>query len=546
VSTDQAGFALRGRNPDVLTCIANLSNDEVFTPPEFANKMLDKLAEAWAADKNGANIWADSNVKFLDPVTKSGVFLREVTRRLTEGLKDELPKLEERVDHILTNQVYGIATTFLTSLLARRSVYCSKFANGPHSIAKSFAKESGNIWFERTEHTWVGATDFIDTADGDGIPVTRGTNGKCRFCGTSQKTLDRGAGLETYAYAFIHTDDIKARVAELFGGGMQFDVIIGNPPYQLQDAGYSASAIPIYHKFIEQAMNLDPRFLTMVTPSRWFVGGKGLDEFRAARLADRHMRVIVDYIVDKDAFPGINVNGGVNYFLWDRDREGDCTITTVEKGGVADEPVSRPLGEFDVFIRRNTAVSILRKVRSKNETTFDERVSPRKPFGLPTNFFGADKATAAKPIKLYSSGKITWVSLKQIEVNKDWVDRWKVLVAAATDGNENYPLPIWDQGGPFVVGPHEACSETYLVASLARNRKQAGHIRDYMRTKFFRFLVSLRKIAQHNKSDNFSFVPDLPMDRSWTDEALFARYGITKNEAAFIDTMIRTMDWRDE
>ena len=369
------------------------------------------------------------------------------------------------------------------------------------------------------------------------------TGGKCSYCGATQRDYERAEALETHAYAFIHTDDIKARVNELFGDDMQFDVIIGNPPYQLKDAGHSASAIPIYHKFIEQAMALDPRFLTMVTPSRWFVGGKGLDEFRAARLRDKRLRVIVDYIVDRDAFPKINVNGGVNYFLWDRDHEGDCTITTVEPGGAVSEPVTRPLDEFDVFIRRNTAVSILRKVRERNEATFDARVGPRKPFGLPTNFFGAPTRSAIQKIRLFSSGRVTWVGKGEITANVDWVDRWKVLVAAATDGNENYPLPIWDRTGPFVAAPGEACSETYLVAALADSEAEAQRIRNYMRTKFFRFLVSLRKVAQHNKSDNFAFVPDLPTDVEWTDAALFARYGISDEEIAFIDTMIRTMDW---
>ncbi len=204
---DQVSFSLPGRNPDVLTCIANLSNDEVFTPPEFANRMLDTLTETWAANNGSAVIWADSSVRFLDPFTKSGVFLREIASRLTKGLAAEIPDLQKRVDHILTKQVFGIGTTYLTSLLARRSVYCSKHANGPHSIAKGFFSGAGNIWFERTEHTWVG--------------------GRCKFCGASQKALDRGEGLETHAYAFIHSDNIKARVAELYGGDMQFDVIIG-------------------------------------------------------------------------------------------------------------------------------------------------------------------------------------------------------------------------------------------------------------------------------------------------------------------------------
>ena len=228
----QASFALRNRNPDVLTCIANLSNDEVFTPPEFANQMLDTLAEAWAANHKGANIWADKSVKFLDPFTKSGVFLREITTRLTIGLEKEIPNLEKRVTHILTKQVFGIAITQLTSLLARRSVYCSKHAQGEHSIAKSFATDDGNIWFKPLKHTW----------NGD----------KCKYCGAGKSVFDRAAGLETHAYAFIHTDNIKNRLAEIFGGNMQFDVIIGNPPYQLASDGGSRDG-PIYQHFVEQA-----------------------------------------------------------------------------------------------------------------------------------------------------------------------------------------------------------------------------------------------------------------------------------------------------
>ena len=212
LATAQATFTLKGRNPDVLTCIANLSNDEVFTPPEFAGRMLDTLAAAWAADHKGADIWSDSRVRFLDPFTKSGVFLREITSRLTAGLAKEIPDLQQRVDHILTRQVFGIAITHLTGLLARRSVYCSKHANGRHSIARTFTTEQGNIWFERMEHTWDG--------------------GKCVFCGASATALDRGEGLESHAYAFIHTNDIKARMGEVFGDEMQLDVIIGNPPYQ--------------------------------------------------------------------------------------------------------------------------------------------------------------------------------------------------------------------------------------------------------------------------------------------------------------------------
>lgn len=518
----KSAFTLKGRNPDILTCIANLSSDEVFTPPEFANRMLDALAEGWARANGGSNIWADSKVTFLDPCTKSGVFLREIATRLIKGLEEEIPDLQQRVDHILTKQLYGIGITRLTALLARRSLYCSKHATGVHSVAKKFGdNDEGNIWFERVEHV----------RDGD----------RCQICGAGRNFLERSENEENHAYAFIHSDNIKVRLGELFGDDMHFDVIIGNPPYQLSDASASASASPIYQKFIEQAMTLEPRFLTMVTPSRWFVGGKGLDEFRRKMLADRRVRVIVDFIVDKDAFPTINVNGGINFFLWDRDNEGDCSITTIERGGIAGPPVTRALNEFDVFVRRNQAVAILRKVRGRGEPTFDRRVSARKPFGLATNFFGAASRSASKSIMLHSSGKITWVSLNEIAAKHDWVDKWKVLVGRATDGNENYPLPIWDQRGPFMAGPGEACSETYLVAAVVNSKAEADRIVSYMRTIFFRFLVSLRKITQDNKADVFGFVPDLPMDRLWTDENLQARYALDDEEVKFMRSMIREM-----
>lgn len=317
----QSSFALRGRNPDILTCIANLSNDEVFTPPELANQMLDSLADAWAASHSGANLWADKNVKFLDPFTKTGVFLREITGRLTRGLEHEMPDLNQRVNHILSNQVYGIAITQLTSLLARRSLYCSKHAKGRHSIGKSFESDNGNIWYQSAEHNWRGD--------------------KCIACGASESTYARDENLERHAYTLLHTSNVKETLRTIFGGEMNFDVVIGNPPYQLDDGGFGASATPIYHKFVEQAIAIEPRFLCMVIPSRWFVGGKGLDAFRGNMLNSKHLRAIVDFIVEKDAFPGINLNGGVNYFLWEHDYVGDCAVTTIERGGVAGEPVLR-------------------------------------------------------------------------------------------------------------------------------------------------------------------------------------------------------------
>jgi site-specific DNA-methyltransferase (adenine-specific) len=513
----QASFALRGRNPDVLTCIANLSNDEVFTPPEFANRMLDTLAEAWAADNNGANIWADRSVKFLDPCAKSGVFLREVTSRLTKGLAERIPNLENRVDHILTRQVFGIGITNLTSLLARRSVYCSKHAKGKHSIAKSVHSNDGNIWFERTEHSWA--------------------DGKCKYCGASKKALDRGEGLETHAYAFIHTKDIKGRLAELFGGDMQFDVIIGNPPYQLDDGGYGTSAAPIYQLFVEKALGLDPRYAVFVTPSRWMAGGKGLDKYRERMLSDKRLRNIVDFPKLYEGFPGVKIRGGISYFLWDRDHRSPCQVQTIWDGKPTGPAVSRHLDTYDILVRRNEAVPILEKVRAKGERTLDTRVSSGKPFGFRTFFHGRpNKKGLKKPVQLFGSQKVSWVERAQVTVNADWIDEWKVLMTAVQGTSAAVETKFLSK--PIIAEPGTACTETYLVAGHFDNEVEAAHYAKYLRTRFVRFLVSLRKATQHATRDVYSFVPDLPLKQEWTDAKLYKRYGLTEQEIDFIGSQV--------
>ena len=513
----KASFAIRSHNPDVLTCIANLSNDEVFTPPEFASRMLDTLAEAWAADQNGRSLWADKSVKFLDPCAKSGVFLREITSRLNRGLAHEIPDLEERVDHILTKQVFGIAITHLTSLLARRSVYCSKYALSAHSIAKSFVNDAGNIWFERTEHEWV--------------------DGRCTHCGASQKALDRGAGLETHAYAFIHTDDIKTRVTKIFGGPMQFDVIIGNPPYQLDDGGYGTSAAPIYQLFVEKALDLDPRYAVFVTPSRWMAGGKGLDKYRERMLSDKRMRSIVDYPKLYEGFPGVKIRGGISYFLWDRDHNGPCTVQTIWNGEPTGPAVARNLDAYDILVRRNEAVPILEKVRAKKEPTLDARVSSQKPFGLRTYFHGKpDSKRIKNPVKLFGSQKISWVERSEIPTNVPWIDKWKVLTTRVQGTSAAIETKFLSK--PIVAEPGTACTESYIVAGLFDTEIEATNYATYLRTRFARFLVSLRKSTQDAPKNVFGFIPDLPLTEEWTDSKLYKRYGLNMDEIAFIESQV--------
>lgn len=518
--TSQAAFSLRGRNPDVLTCIANLSNDEVFTPPELANRMLDNLAEAWAANNNGASIWADSAVKFLDPCTKSGVFLREITSRLTKGLAAEIPNLEDRVDHILTKQVFGIGITHLTSLLARRSVYCSKHAKGEHSIAKAFTSDQGNIWFERTKHTW--------------------RNGRCAFCNASEGVYNRDDVFETHAYAFIHTDNITAHIAEQFGGNMQFDVIIGNPPYQLGSDGGTRD-VPIYQHFVEQAKKLEPRFLSMIIPSRWMASGLGLSEFRQTMLGDRRLRELVDYPAANDVFPGVEVKAGVCYFLWDAVHEGDCNVTTA-RGGEVIGPIPRNLGEYDVFVREARAVSILHKVLGRGESSINTILARDKEFGWTSNFDGFHAAKRPGDLPLYYIRKmkrdVGYIAREVVTKSAHLIDTWKVLVPEAFNGGDAIPHQIL--GKSLIAPSPSVCTQSFLFFHVGSDG-EAKSLQSYYMTRFFRFLVSLRKITQHATHSTYTWVPMQTWDRTWTDEALYEKYGITRDEQAFIESQVRAM-----
>jgi site-specific DNA-methyltransferase (adenine-specific) len=488
-------------NPDVLSCLANLSNDEVFTPPSLANDILNMLP---------TSIWQDKNAKFLDPATKSGVFLREITKRLMIGLEKEIPDEQERRNHILKNQVFGIAITELTSLLSKRSLYCSKKANGKYSVCESFDTEDGNIIFGKTDHTWK--------------------NGNCVYCGASKVVYERDDSLETHAYKFIHEKEVMK---------MKFDVIIGNPPYQLSDGGAQASAMPLYHKFVMQAQKLNPRFLTMIIPSRWFAGGKGLDEFREQMLKDKSIRVIHDFLDASECFPGVDIKGGVCYFLWDRDNKGDCRVFTHEGNEVISE-MERPLLEkgTDTFIRYNEAISILHKVLQKKETSFSSIVMPRKPFGFPSNFMDYKSKDFTDAIKLYANQKIGYLKKEQVRVNPDWADSYKVYIPEAI-GIGNMKKDILK---PILGKPNTCCTETYILVGPNSTEQSAKNIISYINTKFFHFLLGLKKVTQHTTSKVYSFIPMQDFSKPWTDEELYEKYNLDQDEISFIEEMVRPLD----
>lgn len=495
-------------NPDVLTCLANLSSDEVFTPPKLANEILDLLPQ---------KIWSDKNARFLDPVCKSGVFLREIAKRLDVGLETIIPDKQERINHICNNQLSGIGITEMTSLLSRRSVYCSKTANGKYSVCETFKNPQGNIRFERIEHTWE--------------------NRRCVYCGASQANYDRSEDLETHAYQFIHIE----KPEDIFK--MKFDVIIGNPPYQLNDGGFGRSASPIYQNFVRQAKKLNPRFLTMIIPSRWFAGGKGLDDFRKEMLNDNRIRKIVDFENASECFPGVDIAGGICYFLWERDSSGSCKIVNIHDGS---EAVStRALNEFKTFIRHGQAVPIIRKVLAKKEKNMSEQVSSRKPFGLPTN---TRPQKSGDIILRWQKGEGPY-KRKDITAGVEMIDKWKVITSYvgydhAGNPNKNGKRRVFSKID--ILPPGTICTETYLVIGSYKKKTQAKNLVAYMKTKFFRFLVAQFMYSHHITKDSYTFVPLWDMVTQWTDDMLYKRYGLTKDEIEFIESKIRPMEVDDE
>ena len=497
-------------NPDVLSCISNLSNDEVFTPPELANKIIDMLPQ---------DLFENPDTTFLDPCCKSGVFLREIAKRLIKGLERQIPDLEKRIEHIFSKQVFGIAITELTSLLSRRSVYCSKFPSSEFS-AYQFPedKPQGNIIYQRIKHTWK--------------------DSKCVYCGASQSEYERGDELETHAYQFIHNIDIT----KIFN--MKFDVIIGNPPYQLSDGGSGTSAKPIYHLFVEQAKKLNPRYLTMIIPSRWFVGGKGLDDFRARMLSDRHIVQIVDHENSNEIFPGVDIAGGVCYFLWDRDREDKCKFISVADN-IATES-KRYLNQYSILIRQSKAIPIVEKILSYNENggkRLSDIVSSRKPFGLPTNYQPRENGIACWFIQRIG---LKYANPNDVNDDKGFLNKWKLLlpkapIAGQTDFSK--PVGFYYDGNIRIAAPKECCTESFIVACAFDTKEEVLSFKSYLFTKIVRFLLLQAVVSQDVTKQNFIFIPDIGnYNVIYNDEMLRNRWNITDEEWLYIDSRIKNIE----
>lgn len=517
-------------NPDILECLANLSNDEVFTPPKVANEMLDLLPE---------EIFQNPDATFLDPACKSGVFLREIAKRLLAGLKDKIPDLQERADHIFTKQLFGIAITELTGLLSRRSVYCAKYADSKYSVTR-FESRVGNIFFSKTPHTFK--------------------DGKCVFCGASEEQYGsaQSGNAESHAYQFIHNatpEEIKE---------MHFDVIIGNPPYQMSvgnDGGNSSKAKAIYHLFVQEAIKLNPSFLVMITPSRWMTKTtEGIpDEWVDEMLSSNHFRTIHDFEDSGDCFPGISIMGGVNYFKYEKSYVGKCNYFYHQKGNkiISERKDFLDSKHAGIVLRDPNSYQIIEKIAKEEgdyfkseKTNFSGMISPKDFYTNKQKLMSSWKGYSLEEnseycVKYYLNKNIhktdfAWIKESDIPKNAETKNYHKVYIPAA-NGSLDVVL-----GQPFYGEPNSVCSQTYLVIGYDKShnltKENCLNIISYIKTRFFRYLVSIKKKTQNGPRGVYQFVPLQDFSHPWTDEMLYKKYNLSSDEIAFIEKMIRPME----
>ena len=511
MTPDQVGgmtLARSQRVPDILDVIAALSSDAVPTPPLLARALLDLLP---------AEVWANPDYRWFDPATKSGSILREIAHRLMEGLSTWEADPAKRAEHILRNMLYGCAITQVHGEMTRRSVYISRDATSDLSAVR-FDSPEGNLPFVPTAHDYP--------VDRQGV-----ASGPCRVC-SAPPGLERGESRENYAHAFIHGTYPTEEMRE-----MQFDIVVGNPPYQISADG-TTRTMPVYQYFVQKAKALNPKYIAMITPSRWFAGGLGLDEFRDSMLADRRFRTIVDNPRLFDCFPGVEIKGGVSYFLWDRDHDGDCDFSTRIEGRIASS-ASRDLRDGDgVLIRDNSAALIVAKVRDRSTNLVSDMVQPRLAFNdkFRTNFRGSSEAHDDTTIPLIFNSGVGYVRDDEVLRGRDLVAKWKVLIPKAGDGHGREVSYVL--GEPIAVAPGSVCTETYFVAGAFDSSDEAENFAYYLASKFARFLVLQRKNTQDLTSDRFKFVPLPDMKVRWTDADLYAHFRLTEDEAAYIESTI--------
>jgi site-specific DNA-methyltransferase (adenine-specific) len=323
---------------------------------------------------------------------------------------------------------------------------------------------------------------------------------------------------------------------------MKFNAIVGNPPYQEMDGGNSESSKPIYNEFVDIAKKIKPNFISLIMPARWYAGGKGLDSFRENMLNDKRMSNLFDFPNSNDCFTNVDVAGGLCYFLWDSNHSDDCIITNNINGEIVS--AKRPINEFGILIRDNKAIPILHKVLAwnKRNKTLAERVSSRKPFGLPTNYNFRDKGI---PCWFIQKIGLQYADENDITDKFGILDKWKILIpkspiAGQTDFTK--PVGFYYDGNVRIAKPGECCTESFIVAGAFDTEKEVQSFKSYLFTKVVRFLLLQMVISQDVTKRCFGFIPDFEKyEGSYSDSQLCKLWGITEVEWEYIDSRINNI-----
>jgi len=538
---------------DILSLFEALNSHEVFTPPRIARQMLDLLPQ---------EIWSDPSIKILDPCAKSGVFLRESFYRLFtfldgKGLYEtedgeiyDLNDKQQRINHILKNMLFGIATSELTAYVSRRTLYGVMRANSDKQLSAIEAfEQSSNYhqWTEQEKYNFIGRNKFNEyfdhnlfcTPDYEGFEA----EGNIFYPNDEVKKLvmeEDGYEIEDKYFPFIEENTKHKKILDIKGGVMKFSVIVGNPPYQISDGGGNgASAKPLYQHFVSLAKSLNPRYISFIIPSRWFSGGKGLDVFRTSMLQDKSIKKLVDFQNGKDCFPGTSISGGVCYFIMDKDYNGKCEVVNV--AGDKYHSQKRDLDSHNIFIRSNLALDIITKIQSNCTTYFSSIVSPRNPFGLASKTRSID-CHQDQYLKVYTSQGECYIPRNYPGLKESRIDSHKVIFSKVTSEHAGEP----SKDGKYKVlsrlfhaSPNDVCTDSYLCISGLKSESEARNVISYMKTKVFRFLL-LQSLTSHNiSSEKFSLIPLVSFNQEYDDETVYKMFNLGSKEKEHIESTIK-------
>ena len=540
---EQEGISMAGYNEDtdILETLSSLNNHEVFTPPTVARQMLDLLP---------SEVWKNPYLKFLDPCAKTGVFLREIMVRLNDNLprKNEfgedyycdgnnLNNPMERLYHIRRNMLYAIATSNLTAQITRRVLYGVTVANSDKDKACGFKGLNDTYNYKM----W---NDYGKLRQRDGNVFYGHNNpqhdfdlkGKCKICRMSREASEEDT--ESYAYPFIH-GKVSTNIQKIRSGDMRFDVIIGNPPYQISDGGGNgSSAIPLYHKFIELALSIKPMYISMITPSRWVNGGKGLDKFRKTMFSNKHLVSLQHYTKSRDLFPSVDIEGGVSFFLIDRSKNTNLLETLTIDGN--NEDIFNIDKTSPFIIMNRIGVSVFEKVSVIESSFLSTCVLARNPFGISSNSKHiTDNDNSNTLIEVATKRfKIKYINKKYIIKHQELIGKYNVVLSKLNGAANNNGRVI---GNPEILGNGQCCTDTYLVLKSYDNLDLCLKFVSFVKTKFFRFMVSLKKTTNISSRKSFCYTPDICLSEEWTDEKLYAKYNLTQEEINYIESTIKEM-----